>query len=232
MKQGDVKKIIIIFMLLLLLCACGENEKNTVGDTNSAINDAVLPTVTAKATEDNASADKAYESSAEENTGEPAAQSSVEEQNVFRSGTWAVSKSDGTFVFLGICDDGRMLRWNIEDGKKSEFAKGVFPEEMYLGFIEQVDEDRYVCTDNGDRELVFEYVSTETDSFKFYSDEKLKSRAVGLFARAQGEIQIRMLSEIKSSEWEKAVVTVRSGPVKESYEFDRFTGEGKRINEE
>ena len=232
MKQGDVKKIIITFMLLLLLCACGENEKSTVGDTNTVISDIVSPTVTDKATEDNADPAKDRESSTGESQEETQEQSSVEEHSIFRTGTWAVTKPDGSSVFMSICADNTTIRRNINDGKSEEFKEGARPEELYLMAIEQTDEDRYVCHENNGDELVFEYVSAKSDDFEFFSDEKLRSRAVGMFMRSRKEIQTKMDAEIKDSKWDKAVVTVRSGPIKESYRLDRFTGEGKRINEE
>ncbi len=231
MKQETCLKIILTFTLLLLLCACGEKDKSTVGDTNIVVNYTVSPTAAEKATDDIADRTEEKESESGKEQVPDAETSAAGEWGRFRTGTWAVKKSDGSSVFLSFCKDKSIIRRNLSDGKEEFFRDGAVPEELYILDIEHVDEDRYIIHNNAGIEMVLDYVSAKAEEFSFCSDIYLRSKALGMAENLSDAGEVRVDSEIKESGCDKAVVIVKYGPAREYYEFNRITGEGKRINE-
>ena len=227
-----MSKKLCIIMLFAALCACGRDEKNTVGDTNSVINEispAATVTVTVKPEKPEG------ESSGKQDDGrKPGRDESVpeKEREIFRSGTWAAVAEDGSFVFFSFAKDGKIIKHNPKDGSREEYSEEIKPVDLFLSDTEQIDEDCIRGIDINGRKIYFYYVSEKKENFTFMSDNELCAVIKENFDTMKNETGEEVKARIEREDWKSPVIVVSAGSVSETYEVDRFTGEGKRINEE
>ena len=232
MKQGIRLKFIFACMLLFLLPACGEDQKNTVGDTNAAAAD-VTPVISEVATQDNAGPDENGDVKENESSRNEKDKTVYDNYNgAFRFGTWAMKDSHGKYSFISYFRNGKILVHEIKNGSVTEYEKENLPAYYCPEKLEQMDEDRIYGFDAEENKTEFNYVSEKTENFTFYTDEKLCEMMKEKFVALKKAKAENVKAEIEREDCDKAVIVLSAGTVRERYEADRFSGEGKRINEE